>query len=140
MKTRDKLDPVEKLELRLRGKVSKIMGLQNEDKSVQYILDHPEKYGCVDRSHIHMTPRGTKYIPDLFCIYYEENGKKEKAGWDIMVIPDASLESNTYLIQVKSNHLPKSTYLSKLINFKTPPYITKELHIWKNGELIIMEL
>jgi hypothetical protein len=135
-----KIDPVERLEMQLRGKASKAMGRINEDRSVQYILDHPEKYGCVDRSHIHVTPRGTKYIPDLFCMYFELNGKKEKAGWDIMVIPDATLNSNTHLIQVKSNNMPSSTYLSALVNFKVPSYVTKELHLWKDGKLIIMEL
>jgi hypothetical protein len=123
----------------MKGKMSKKRGRDNEDRSYHYILDHPEIYGCVSRDHIHVTPRGSKHITDIFCIKYTHNGKEEKAGWDIMVIPDASLHSDTFLIQVKSG-MPPSHYFAQLVNFKVPSYIKKELHIWEGDKLVRMDL
>lgn len=132
---------LDKLERQVRGKISKSMGMSNESRSIKFVLDHYEQYGVPTRQHIEITPRGTQHHKDLFSVdYYTKGGKKDKAGFDIVALADESSEYVTHLIQVKSNHKPSYAYIKALSDIKVHPLINKELHIWKNDELVIIPL
>lgn len=144
-------EKIKKLHNQIRGKMSKIRGMSNEDRSVNYVLSNYKKYGIVDKHHIYVTPRGSRHHQDLFSTEYGD--KNEKAGFDLICIPendnytfiDGNGYSNRhsfhiYLIQVKSSKLPPAKYIEALQNFKVPTWVKKELHIWVGDELQIIPL
>jgi len=140
MNYQQKLD---KLERQVRGKISKSMGMSNEDRSIKFILDHYEQYGVPDRLHIEMTPRGTQHHRDLFSVSYKtKGGKLDKAGFDLIALTDIDNGERmvAHLIQVKSNKMPTSAYINALVNFEVHPLINKELHIWIGDELKVIPL
>lgn len=124
---------------RIRGKVAYKKGRRNEDKSVQWILNHPEKY-CLD------SPQRIEVAKDVFRGRFR-NHIDLFSLFDIVTSPNPSLslsyDSNgypernacqVYYIQVKTNKPPPLEDIEKIYDFKVPYYIRKEIHIWKDGE------
>jgi len=153
-----------KLEKRINFSLK--VGIRNQYRSKQYMLRHPYLYGILpdkatstelisDRIEV-ATFKG-KMMHDLFNFEYKDlNGKMQKAGWDIISMPDDNpdqiqraglpmfeVETKDYfkvhLVQVKTNYTLNSEsirYLEALCNFRVAPYVKKELHIWYTGEKI----
>jgi len=142
------LSPKDKLYRQILGSMSKRKGRSNEDKSIQHILDNYTIYSVPDMSHIYKTPRGTRHHTDLFYTTYIDNkGIKQKAGFDIMAIPDkdsynedGTIYSYCHLVQVKSTKLPDTLYIKALQEYKVSEFIKKYLHIWVDDELQILPL
>lgn len=108
-----------------RGINNKRIGNINEKLSAEYVSNHPEIYGNEPRVHI---PNKTAFVAvDIYGL------------WDLLVVPTPPSEKEKYswpstLIQTKTNKMPTSEYLLKLIKFSVPSYFRKELHIWHTGK------
>ena len=136
---------------RQRGKV-------NQLKSVQWILEHEEKYGIpvedigglegkvkrviLKSPRIHSMP--IHFTGDLFSVKYgtDKKGNILKAGWDIITMPK-NRDSPMYLIQTKGSSFSMSRnmdYVEALMNFEVPDYVEKEFHFWSGVKLKIIRL
>lgn len=136
---------------RQRGKI-------NQYKSVQWILEHEEKYGILVEDivglrakvktitlkspRVHAMP--IHFTGDLFSAKYgiDKKGNDLKAGWDIITMPK-SVKFPIFLVQVKGSSFDVNRnmdYIGCLMNFETPEYIKKELHLWSGVKLKILPL
>lgn len=125
-----------------RGTKSRKKGTNNQAKSKQYILKHPEIYGIdvegVNKSGMLQSNR----VHSMINSAYPTPFKDLFAMWDIITMPDGSAPFQpAYLIQVKSKTVTQE-YLNTLASFATPEYVKREIHVWKDGmaEPIIYKL
>lgn len=131
------------------------IGNINEHRCIKYVLQNYHIYGVqptltfkdakgkmVIKSH---NIEKTRMYGDLFSVpYKDEYGNWQKAGWDIMTIPQSDevktaggmVKLNIYLIQSKTNFnvLSNIRYLRALCELKVPSYVKKQLFNWKSGQ------
>lgn len=142
-----------------KGKKSRKKGTTNQAKSKQYILKHPEIYGIevegVNKSGMLQSNRVHSMINSAYPTPF-----KDLFGiWDIITMPihadnmnsfpdgrvdvrvgDADFgictviphEECIYLVQVKSRDITQQELL-EFNAWKTPFYVKKEIHVWKDG-------
>ncbi len=143
------------------GKKSRKKGTNNQAKSKQYILKHPEIYGIdvdsINKSGTLQSNRVHSMINSAFPTPF----KDLFAMWDIITmpihandmnsIPDGRVDINVegkgtfgimtvipneqciYLVQVKSKSITQE-YLNTLAAFETPFYVKKEIHVWNDND------
>lgn len=131
------------------------LGLQRQRQSVRYILRHPEIYGIEAELGDRPNKQGTitlrsprievagvaHFQGDFFSVEYakDKDGKPLKAGWDIVTMPGMD-DFPIWLIQVKSHPSFQMSqnikYVTILFNFKVPPCVKKELHIWHPNKAV----
>lgn len=124
------------------------IGLENQRKSVDWCLSHPEKYGVYPT--ISRGKTGKIYLDsDRIIVAGASWATTDFFGlWDIVILPEEGsynkVTTNGYpdyhsnflwLIQVKTNFSIGSNldYILKLKEFKVPFWAKKELHNYKTG-------
>jgi hypothetical protein len=137
-------------------------GSKNQRNSRDYMINHPLEYGLLDEGRIEIVRAGLGSL-DFFSVKYGtttvlNTDKKAKidpdgdpakvalmkmgfkikdlmAGFDLISIPHPipGCVQNIFLIQVKTNRLPDEPYIEALKSILVPSYVSKELHIWYDG-------
>lgn len=124
-----------------KGKKSRKKGTTNQAKSKQYILKHPEIYGIdvegVNKSGMLQSNRVHSMINSAYPTPFKDLFTK----WDIITMPENSMFNPIggdhvtqciYLVQVKSRDITQQELL-EFNAWKTPFYVRKEIHVWKDG-------
>jgi len=121
-----------------KGKKSRKKGTTNQAKSKQYILKHPEIYGIevegVNKSGMLQSNRVHSMINSAYPTPFKDLFTK----WDIITMPeefpmeDFRATTCIHLIQVKSRDITQQELL-EFNAWKTPFYVRKEIHVWKDG-------
>lgn len=130
-----------------KGRKARSKGRYLQQKSINYILDNPLKYGIPDYRQ-EKDPKKRKAIKRILNAGMGFSG--DFFGlWDIIALPDnrtqidnpnfRELNFPITFVQVKSNlsfnvsgkRTPaQSEYIADLCNFEIPSYVRKELHVW----------
>lgn len=136
-----------------KGKKSRKKGTTNQAKSKQYILKHPEIYGIdvegVNKSGMLQSNRVHSMINSAYPTPFKDLFTK----WDIITMPSTHSDrypdkderkmllqygevlidfNYIYLVQVKSRDITQQELL-EFNAWKTPFYVRKEIHVWKDG-------
>jgi len=142
-----------------KGHKARSRGRYLQQKSINYILDNPLKYGIPDYRQ-EKDPKKRKLLKRILNAGMGFGG--DMFGlWDIIALPDnrtqidnpniRQLNFPMLLVQVKSNisfnvsgkkTLTQMEYIADLSNFEIPAYVRKELHVWDyNAKMpIILDL